>query len=78
MAKSFLKRREDKIPKEPPSMVDILIDLNRRKDEMENALKAIFMNTIHMEDCIYKSGVLGNIEMAIGREEYKRWEDLYS
>lgn len=64
-----------------PSMADILIKLNQDKDKMEDALKAIFMNTINRDfngDFIYKSGVLSNIEIAIGKEKIKEWEDLYT
>lgn len=47
----------------------------------EDALQAIFLNTINKDfnnNRMYKAGVLMNIEMAVGKEKYNRYMELYS
>jgi hypothetical protein len=45
---------------------------------MERAIANIINNTIRLEDSVYKSGVLGNCEMALGKEKYQYYVDYYS
>lgn len=62
-------------------LVDCLIKQNQYSQKLEDALKAILLNTINRdfkEDVMYKNGVLGNIKMALGEEKYKSAVELYS
>jgi hypothetical protein len=67
--------------KKENELVDLLIKKNQECDKLKDALNAILMNTIHRDfngDIMYKSGVLSNIEMALGEEEYNRSVELYT
>lgn len=60
-------------------MVDIFIKEARHVVILEDALKAILLNTLHRNlDPMYKFGVLCNIKAAFGEEEYERLVDMYS
>jgi ATP sulfurylase len=63
------------------NLVKVLIKKNQDCEKLEDALKAILLNTLHRKfnnDEVYKTGVLSNIEIALGKEEYDRLLELYS
>jgi len=50
-------------------------------EELRKSLRTILMNTINRDfggDIMYKSCVLATIRAALGEEEYKYYEDLYT
>ena len=62
-------------------LVDCLIKQNQYSQKLEDALKAILLNTLNRDfkgDLMYKNGVLANIKMALGKEAYKSAVELYS
>ena len=67
--------------KQNNELVDCLIKKNQDCEILEDALKAILMNTLHRDfngDIMYKSGVLSNIRIALGEEKYNYFVELYS
>lgn len=77
---SLLNKKQTKENKNQPDIVDCLINVNQDKVKLEDALRAIFMNTINRsfdDDPLYKADVLVNIRIAVGDEMYSHWEDLY-
>lgn len=61
-------------------LLDCLTKQSKDIEAMKDALKAILMNTINRDfdgDIVYKMGVLGNIRMAVGEQQYNEWEALY-
>ena len=67
--------------KQNNKLVDCLIKKNQDCEKLEDALKAILMNTLHRDfngDIMYKSGVLSNIRIALGEEKYDYFVELYS
>ena len=62
---------------EQKNLVNLMMDISRRNEDLKDALKNIFMNTIHLEDCMFKHGVLTNIKMVIDEDTYQQWEALY-
>jgi hypothetical protein len=62
-------------------LVDLMIKKNQECEKLKDALKAILQNTIHRDfngDIVYKSGVLTNIKIALGEEDYNYYVELYT
>jgi hypothetical protein len=64
--------------KKSPTMVQLMIEQNQRIDRMETAFAAIIMNLIRHEPSVFRSGVLANCELALGKERYDYYVGLYS
>ena len=67
--------------KKEKDLTDCLIAKNQECERLKDALKAILMNSIHRDfgkDIMWKSGLLANIRMAFGEEEYNYWFEYYS
>lgn len=56
---------------------ELLIEQVERNEKLKQALINILSNTIRIEPSVYQSGVLTNIEMALGKEEYDYWVNYY-
>lgn len=63
--------------KKQPDLVDCLIKQSQDMDKMKKALEAILLNTLMQKDTVYKTGILANIRMALGEEEYERLVNFY-
>ena len=62
-------------------LIQLMIKQSQQMDKLKDCLKNILSNTLHREfkdDIMYKAGVLGNINVAFGDEEYERWVEYYS
>lgn len=67
--------------KQNTEIVDCLIEKNQDCERLEDALRAILINTLLRDfksDIMYKSGVLHNIRIALGDEKYNYYVDVYS
>jgi hypothetical protein len=80
VGKLFIKKEKITKMEKEKSLVDCLVEKSQECDRLKDALKNIFANTVNRpfnDDYIYKMGVMGNIEVAVGKEQFEDWEDLY-
>jgi hypothetical protein len=73
------KELEKAYPKSKPdnSIGEVMIKMSKQISDMESALRNIFNNTLHQPPSVNRSGILGNIKIAVGDEKYKEWEEFY-
>ena len=57
--------------------VDVIMRQAEKICKLESALENIFMNAWRQEPSVFRSGILGNIEMALGKEKYNHLKEIY-